>query len=102
MVESQKPGTGSPAPAPRDSRGHQILLVIAFVAISIVLELGAFAFASSAPPLVTGALIISPLVVAAVIAYRQGGGWLRFLFHGFTERPSRGRWYLAPRTDKRD
>ena len=102
MAESQSTNGAAGGPPPLNSRRHQISLVIAFVALSVVLEIGAFAFASSAPPLITVALIVSPLVVAAVIAYWQGGGWLRFLVHGFTERPSRGRWYLAPRSDKRD
>ena len=81
---------------------RQYVLIAIFIAISAAFEIAALALEKQAPTPVVLALFAGPAILAVVVAALQRGGWLRFLTHGFTERPPRGTWYMAPRTDDRD
>ena len=89
------------SPGSRWTRRQYVLIAI-FVAISVAFEVAAYAIEKTAPLPIVIALVAAPAILALVVAALQRGGWLRFLVHGFTERPPKGTWHLAPRTDGRD
>jgi len=72
----------------------QLVSVAWFAGLS--LGLAALAFAVGTPaPLLPFILAIGPLVIALVIAWREGDGAVGTLLHSLTIRPADRRWYLV-------
>ena len=80
------------ADATADRRG--LASVAWFVAIC--LALAAIAFLPAMPPALSPFMLaLGPLVVALVLAWREGNGAVRRLLAMLTKRPSDPRWYLV-------
>jgi membrane protease YdiL (CAAX protease family) len=79
--------------AERTSR-QQLISVAWFVGLSLALAVGSVA-AGVAPALVPFILAVGPMVIAIILAWREGQGALRHLFRSLTIRPSDHRWYLV-------
>ena len=86
-ADDQRSGVERPA-------RQQLASVAWFAGLS--LGLAVLAFAAGAPAaMLPFILAIGPLVIALVIAWREGGGAVRTLLHSATIRPADRRWYLV-------
>jgi membrane protease YdiL (CAAX protease family) len=71
-----------------------ITSTIGFFGLSLGLALVALA-AGTAPAMLPFILAIGPLLIALVLAWREGGGAVGRLLRSLTIRPSRSLWYLV-------
>ena len=86
-ADDQRSGVERPA-------RQQVASVAWFAGLSLGLAVLAFATGTPAAML-PFILAIGPLVIALVIAWREGGGAVRTLLHSATVRPADRRWYLV-------
>ena len=92
-AQSQPESAAQPTAA-RQSDRSQLVSVFAFFGLSLGLAVVAL-LVGTAPAMLPFILAIGPLIVAVVLAWREGHGAVRRLVHSLTIRPPRAIWYLV-------